>query len=118
MAAMKHSLRRTLVRLVMLLSTATFVQFCVENEDNVEREGAYISVLYAIMRYLVVIALLFSFGSPASCQTVIQLVLKNGTEHKIEKVDAFDLSQKEIYDQPYLDTLVFTFKKTNIDCYN
>jgi peroxiredoxin len=70
------------------------------------------------MRFLIVIALLFSFGFPAAGQTVIQLVSKNGTGHKIEKVDAFDLSQKEIYDQPYRDTLVFSFKKTNIDCYN
>jgi len=70
------------------------------------------------MRFLVIIAFVFCFGAPATGQTVIQLVLKNSTAHKIDKVDAFDLSQKEIYDQPYRDTVVFNFKKTNIDCYN
>jgi hypothetical protein len=70
------------------------------------------------MRFLLIIVLVFSFSFPVVCQTTIQLVLKSGAGHKIEKVDVFDLSQKEIYDQVYHDTLVFNFKKTNIDCYN
>ncbi|HVF96859.1 MAG TPA: TlpA disulfide reductase family protein [Flavisolibacter sp.] len=44
--------------------------------------------------------------------------MKSTAGHKLEKVDVFDLSQREIYDRPYRDTLVFHFQKTNIDCYN
>ncbi|HVG15480.1 MAG TPA: hypothetical protein VM935_10985 [Chitinophagaceae bacterium] len=70
------------------------------------------------MRFLVIIASLFSFAFQASSQTTIQLVLTSAGGHKPDKVDVFDLSQKEIYDRPYRDTLVFNFKKSNIDCYN
>jgi peroxiredoxin len=56
--------------------------------------------------------------SLASGQTTIQIIIKNAGQHKIDKVDAFDLSQKEQYDYRYKDTLVFHFRKTNIDCYN
>jgi peroxiredoxin len=58
------------------------------------------------------------FGLRAAGQTHITIVLKNPGQHKIDKVDAFDLSQKEIYNYKYKDTLLLKFKKKNIDCYN
>lgn len=51
-------------------------------------------------------------------QTTIQITLKNPGQHKIDKVDAFDLSQQEIHDYKYQDTLFLKFNKNNIDCYN
>lgn len=51
-------------------------------------------------------------------QTNIQIVIKNIGNHKIDKVDVFDLSQKEIFKVEYKDTLNFNFKKQTIDCYN
>ena len=54
-----------------------------------------------------------SFG-----QTNIQIIITNDGNHKIDKVDVFDLSQTEIFKIPYNDTLKFTLKKRNIDCYN
>ncbi len=51
-------------------------------------------------------------------QTSIQLVIKNIGTHKIDKVDAFDLSQKEFRESKYKDTLKFEFSKKTIDCYN
>lgn len=51
-------------------------------------------------------------------QTNIQVIVKNIGNHKIDKVDAFDLSQKEVFEVPYKDTINFVFTKQNIDCYN
>ncbi|HOZ70738.1 MAG TPA: TlpA disulfide reductase family protein [Chitinophagaceae bacterium] len=70
------------------------------------------------MTYLkILLASLFLYLS-ASGQTEIQLVLKNPENHHIDKVDAFDLSQVEIYKYKFKDTLLLRFKKNNIDCYN
>jgi peroxiredoxin len=67
----------------------------------------------------VLLALTFViFGLQANGQTIIQIILKNDGTHKIDKVDAFDLSQKEIFDANYNDTLYFSFKENEIDCYN
>jgi len=67
------------------------------------------------LKFLLVILLLNrqTFG-----QTNIQFVIKNSGGYKIDKVDAFDLSQIEFYNYSYYDTLNLSFKKTNIDCYN
>ncbi|MBY0479116.1 MAG: TlpA family protein disulfide reductase [Chitinophagaceae bacterium] len=65
--------------------------------------------------YKFLIALL-TFHLQVAGQTNIQLVLT--TDKQIDKVDAFDLSQKEIYSFSYKDTLSFQFKKNSIDCYN
>ena len=51
-------------------------------------------------------------------QTNIQVVIKNVGNHKIDKVDAFDLSQKEFHEVPYSDTVNFVFTKRNSDCYS
>jgi thiol-disulfide isomerase/thioredoxin len=51
-------------------------------------------------------------------QTNIQLIVKNQLNHKIDKVDAFDISQVEAYNYTYKDTLNLAFKKTLPDCYN
>lgn len=61
----------------------------------------------------VLILNLKSFG-----QTNIQVVIKNVGSHKIDKVDAFDLSQKEFFEVPYNDTVNFAFTKKLNDCYN
>lgn len=57
-------------------------------------------------------------GLHSAGQTRIQLVMKQTGGHAIDKVDAFDLSQKEILDFGYKDTLELKFNKRNIDCYN
>lgn len=54
----------------------------------------------------------------SAAQTTIQVILKNPANRKIDKVDAFDLSQQEIHQYKYKDTLLLEFKKDNIDCYN
>lgn len=59
------------------------------------------------------LACLKSYG-----QTNIQLIMKSGGTHKIEKVEVFDLSQKEFHTLFYKDTVNFVFDKPNIDCYN
>ena len=59
---------------------------------------------------------LFIFHLKVAGQTSIQLILT--TDKQIDKIDVFDLSQKEIYSSSYNDTLSFKFKKNNIDCYN
>ncbi len=58
------------------------------------------------------------FGLSVSGQTEIQLILNGAENHRIDKVDAFDLSQVEIYKYKFKDTLLLRFKKNNIDCYN
>ena len=65
--------------------------------------------------YKFLIALL-TFHLQLAGQTNIRLVLT--TDKQIDKVDAFDLSQKEIYSSSYKDTLSFLFKKNSINCYN
>ncbi len=66
--------------------------------------------------HLIVFVALLIFHIDILAQTNIRVILK--TDKEIEKVDALDLSQKEIYSYPYSDTTTFQFKKTNIDCYN
>jgi thiol-disulfide isomerase/thioredoxin len=51
-------------------------------------------------------------------QTNIQIVLKHNDKYIIDKVDIFDLSQKQIFESAYRDTLNFSFDKDNVDCYN
>lgn len=68
------------------------------------------------MRPCKFILVFLTFHFQVAGQTNIQLIFK--TDKPIDKVDVFDLSQKEIYSSPYNDTLFFHFKKTNIDCYN
>ncbi len=51
-------------------------------------------------------------------QTNIRIHLKNGNNFSINKLDAFDLSQKEFTNLEYQPTLAFRFRKTNVDCYN
>ena len=62
----------------------------------------------------VLIALNFSV---AFAQTQIKLIV-NKNSYKIDKVDIFDLSQKQIFTSDFKDTLTFNFDKNNIDCYN
>lgn len=70
------------------------------------------------MRILIFILLtLFIFKNVVG-QTKIQFIIKDLGGHKIEKVDAFDLSQIEFYNYDYNDTLNLNFNKRNIDCYN
>lgn len=53
-----------------------------------------------------------------SAQTEIQVILNGAKDHKVDKVDAFDLSQVEYYKYKFSDTLLFRFNKDTIDCYN
>jgi hypothetical protein len=62
---------------------------------------------------VVLILSLKSYG-----QTNIQVIIKNVSNHKIDNVDIFDLSQKEFLETQYKDTLNFAFTKKNVDCYN
>jgi len=70
------------------------------------------------MRNIKFIIIIFLFSKQVVGQTNIQLVINNLGSHKIEKVDVFDLSQKEFYKYEYKDTLTLNFNKKNIDCYN
>ncbi|MET0572919.1 MAG: thioredoxin family protein [Pedobacter agri] len=51
-------------------------------------------------------------------QTSIQIITKNPFKLKIDRVEVFDLSQKEFYELEYKDSLMISFAKSNIDCYN
>lgn len=51
-------------------------------------------------------------------QTNIEFILKNSSLNQTDTVDAFDLSQKEVYNYDYKDTLQMHFNKYNVDCYN
>lgn len=70
------------------------------------------------MRQLKYIAAFLALSLQSFGQTNIQIVIKNDGNHKIDKVDVSDLSQKEVFKIPYNDTLNFVFNKQNIDCYN
>ncbi len=70
------------------------------------------------MRPLKFIIAILIVNLQAVGQTNIQVIIKDLGQHKIDKVDAFDLSQVEFHDYVYQDTLNINFKKTNIDCYN
>ena len=54
----------------------------------------------------------------AVSQTSIQLIVKNIGQHKIDKFDAFDLSENEIYSPAYKDTIILHFNNKKIDCFN
>jgi len=69
------------------------------------------------MRHILMIPFVF-FSLSAASQATIQLVLNSDAGSKIDKVEMFDISQKEYYSQDFRDTLIFNFKKENIDCYN
>lgn len=67
------------------------------------------------------IALFFiavSFSSVLFSQAKIQLITKDLLSRKIDKVEIFDLSQKEFYTFPYQDTIHVAFFKENADCYD
>lgn len=51
-------------------------------------------------------------------QTSIQIITRNPFKLKIDRVEVFDLSQKEFYELEYKDSLMISFAKSNIDCYN
>lgn len=51
-----------------------------------------------------------------AAQTSITVIVK--TDRAPDEADAFDLSQKEYLKASYRDTLVFTFNKKQVDCYN
>ena len=70
------------------------------------------------MKALKLIAVFVAISLQSFGQTNIKIVIKNDGNHKIDKVDVFDLTQKEFFESPYNDTLNFVFKKQNIDCYN
>lgn len=70
------------------------------------------------MQKLYWLLICFVIWSPSFGQTNIQLIMKNSGMHKFEKIDVFDISQKEFYTIKYQDTANFSFKKTNIDLYN
>ncbi|MEO6356317.1 MAG: TlpA disulfide reductase family protein [Ferruginibacter sp.] len=70
------------------------------------------------MRYFTILLPLLLFHTATIAQTNIQLIIQNPAQHKINKVDAFDLSQKEFHDYVYGDTIQMHFDKKNIDCYN
>jgi len=67
------------------------------------------------MKWLKLLFALLIFGDSTEAQTSIQLIVKSD---KIEKIAVFDLSQTEFNDFKYNDTVVASFKKKNIDCYN
>ncbi|MDX2071281.1 MAG: TlpA disulfide reductase family protein [Haliscomenobacter sp.] len=58
------------------------------------------------------------FASSLFAQTNIQIVTRDLLPRKIDKVEFFDLSQKEFYTFPYQDTINVTFFKDHADCYN
>lgn len=76
------------------------------------------SVIRNYMRHIKFILPILTFSLHAFGQTNIQIVLKTTGGHKIDKVAAFDISKKEIYDYKYQDTLILKFNKKNIDLYN
>jgi hypothetical protein len=67
------------------------------------------------LKFLLAIILL---NIQAVGQTTIQVVIKNLSGHKIDKVDVFDISGIESHEYIYNDTIISNFKKSNIDCYN
>ncbi len=69
-------------------------------------------------RPLKFLSIFLFFSLEVSGQTTIQFIIKNTGGHKIDKVDAFDLSQVEFYNYAYKDTLQLNFNKSSIDCYN
>jgi hypothetical protein len=69
------------------------------------------------MKSIKLITALFLLNFSAFGQTNIQMVITNLGQHKIDAVDAFDLSQEEFRNYPYQDTIEMVFAKSNIDCY-
>ncbi len=67
------------------------------------------------MKWHKLLFVLLIFGYSAQAQTSIQLIVKSD---KIKKIDVFDLSQTAFQDFEYNDTVVATFTRKNIDCYN
>ena len=69
------------------------------------------------MRNLQFIALFIFCFSSSFGQTNIKVLIKNSEKYLIDKVDIFDLSQRERLELPYKDVLNFTFKKQGINLY-
>lgn len=70
-----------------------------------------------VIQKLYCLSICFVIWASSFGQTSIQLIMKNDGKHKFEKIDVFDISQKEFYSIKYQDTASFSFKKTNIDNY-
>jgi hypothetical protein len=70
------------------------------------------------MAALRLFTILVVLNSSLHAQTNIVFILKNAAAHRIDTVEAFDLTQKEVYNYDFRDTLTMHFKKNNIDCYN
>ena len=70
------------------------------------------------MRPLKFLSALLLLNLQAVGQTSIKVVIKSLSDHKIDKIDIFDLSGVEVYEYKYNDTIIANFKKTTIDCYN
>jgi thiol-disulfide isomerase/thioredoxin len=68
------------------------------------------------MKVYFILILLFIIRLAASAQTSIKIILKSNL--KVDSVSITDISFQEFYESAYKDTLIFSFKKNNIDCYN
>ncbi len=75
----------------------------------------YMNTKIQKLYYLLICCVIWA---PLFGQTNIQLIMKNNGAHTFEKIDVFDISQKEFYKIKYQDTAHFSFKKTSIDLYN
>src|ERR1700733_5404509 len=68
------------------------------------------------MKKLIILVTLFAVQFKASAQTSIKVILN--TNVKIDTVSIIDISQKEIHNFPFKDTINFKFNKQYVDCYN
>ena len=53
-----------------------------------------------------------------SAQLQLTLIVNNRENVQVSKVEVFDLSQRQFFNQPYKDTLNFSFSNANTDVYN
>lgn len=89
----------------------------------ITKQLSYIKILVifthmnTVIQKLYCLSICFVIWASSFGQTSIQLIMKNDGKHKFEKIDVFDVSQKEFYTIKYQDTANFFFKKTNIDNY-
>ena len=51
-------------------------------------------------------------------QTTIKISIQNSEQYLIDKVDIFDLSQRERFELPYNNVVFYSFKKPGLNCYN
>ncbi len=70
------------------------------------------------MKYSIVLIIPLLFSACINAQTTFEIVFDDTkSAGKIDKVDMFDLSQKEYYSQPYESVVKFFFKKKYLDTY-